>query len=138
HAELGNASLPARAALSAGRLDRAADAVLEVSDVRATHGPVEVLHGIDVSVAAHECVAVVGESGSGKTTLARCISGLHSCYTGEVRLNGELLAPGSRNRSREARRELQYIFQNPYSSLNPRKTIGQSIEQPLRLFSNLS
>ena len=78
-------------------------------------------------------VAFVGESGSGKTTLARCIAGLHAKYTGEITYQGGP-QPGSRARDLETRRQIQYIFQSPYNSLNPRKTIGQIIGQPMRLF----
>jgi peptide/nickel transport system ATP-binding protein len=96
-----------------------------------------VLFGVDVAVRPHECVALVGESGSGKTTLARCIAGLHSNFAGDISFRGRPLPPGARARDRETRREIQYVFQSPYSSLNPRKTIGQIISQPLRLFFEL-
>jgi peptide/nickel transport system ATP-binding protein len=77
---------------------------------------------------------LVGESGSGKTTLARCASGLHSQYTGQIRLGDDPLPTAARKRTREARRRIQYIFQNPYASLNPRRTIGQTIARQLQLF----
>jgi peptide/nickel transport system ATP-binding protein len=112
-------------------------ALLTVRNLTASYGALQVLHGIDLSVEPGECVALVGESGSGKTTLARCIGGLHRDLTGEVLLNGATLAPGARARSREVRRQVQYVFQSPYASLNPRKTIGQSIGQPLRIFEKL-
>ena len=112
-------------------------ALLTVRNLTASYGALQVLHGIDLSVEPGECVALVGESGSGKTTLARCIGGLHRDLTGEVLLHGEPLAPGARARSREVRRQVQYVFQSPYASLNPRKTIGQSIGQPLRIFEKL-
>jgi peptide/nickel transport system ATP-binding protein len=76
-------------------------------------------------------VALVGESGSGKTTLARCIVGLHSNWTGEITFDGGRLIPGARDRPKETLRRVQYIFQNPYTSLNPRKTVGQIVAQPL-------
>jgi peptide/nickel transport system ATP-binding protein len=76
----------------------------------------------------------VGESGSGKTTLARCVSGLHKDYTGEVRLGDDVLPAAARKRSREARKEIQYVFQNPYASLNPRRTVGQTLARQLALF----
>ena len=112
-------------------------ALLAVNDLNASYGALQVLYGIDLRVEAGECVALVGESGSGKTTLARCIGGLHRDLEGEILLNGEPLAPGARARSREVRRQVQYVFQSPYASLNPRKTIGQSIGQPLRIFEHL-
>jgi peptide/nickel transport system ATP-binding protein len=101
------------------------------------HGDRQVLFDIDLAVQPRQCVALVGESGSGKTTLARCIAGLHRNFTGEVALRATPMPPGARARDREMRRELQYVFQSPYSSLNPRKTIGQIIAQPVRLFFDL-
>jgi peptide/nickel transport system ATP-binding protein len=83
-------------------------------------------------------VAVVGESGSGKTTLARCVVGLHERSDGEVRLDGRSLARGARRRDGEDLRSIQYIFQNPFASLNPRKTIRDILELPLQRFFALS
>jgi peptide/nickel transport system ATP-binding protein len=114
------------------------DALISVRDLQASHGERQVLFDIELDVSPRECVALVGESGSGKTTLARCIAGLHRNFTGTVTLRGAELQPGARNRPRETRRDIQYIFQSPYSSLNPRKTIGQIVGQPLRLFFDLS
>ena len=82
-----------------------------------------------LSVNAGECAAVVGESGSGKTTLARCIVGLNSHWDGEVRFAGSLLERAADRRSKDQRRLVQYVFQNPHSSLNPRMTIAQNIER---------
>jgi peptide/nickel transport system ATP-binding protein len=108
--------------------------VLTVRDLDAHYGASHALFRIDLDVHRRECLALVGESGSGKTTLARCASGLHSQYTGQVRLGDDSLPPAARKRSREARRRIQYIFQNPYASLNPRRTIGQTISRQLQLF----
>jgi peptide/nickel transport system ATP-binding protein len=93
---------------------------------------------VSLSLAAHECLALVGESGSGKTTIARAIAGLHRGWTGSVALGGTELPPAARQRSGDARRRIQYIFQNPYGSLNPRQTIGQIIAQPLKVFGTAS
>jgi peptide/nickel transport system ATP-binding protein len=111
-----------------------AEALLTVRGVDASHGSNHVVHACDLTVGYRECVALVGESGSGKTTLARCIAGLHSSFTGEVRLRGVQLRPRARDRDRDVRRQIQYIFQSPYSSLNPRRTVGQIVGQPLTLF----
>jgi peptide/nickel transport system ATP-binding protein len=105
--------------------------VLEVRGLRAGYGSVRVLQDIDLSVTAGECVALLGESGSGKTTLSRCISGLHTDFTGKLLLDGDQLAASSFRRTREQRRRIQYIFQNPYESLNPRRTVGELILQPV-------
>jgi peptide/nickel transport system ATP-binding protein len=111
-----------------------AQVVLAVRGLNAHHGARQTLYDIDVEVGRDECLALVGESGSGKTTLARCVTGLHSDYTGEVRLGDAVLPPAARRRSAQARKEVQYVFQNPYASLNPRRTIGQTIARQLQLF----
>jgi peptide/nickel transport system ATP-binding protein len=111
--------------------------LLSLSAVEASYGSVSVLRGIDLDVSPHECVALVGESGSGKTTLARCIAGLHSASRGELRFRGETLRPAAQ-RSKERRQAIQYVFQNPYASLNPRRTIGEIVARPLRLFFDLA
>jgi peptide/nickel transport system ATP-binding protein len=111
---------------------------LGVRELRAHYGTQPVLHGIDVQVGAEQCVAIVGESGSGKTTLARCVVGLHANWTGELHFCGEPLAKGVQGRTKRSLQRIQYVFQNPYTSLNPRKTIGQIVEQPLDHFSDLS
>ena len=110
------------------------DVVLAVDNLDAHYGASHALFAIDLEVRRQECLALVGESGSGKTTLARSVAGLHRFYTGEVRLGGDVLEPSARSRSREARKQIQYVFQNPYASLNPRRTIGQSIARQLQLF----
>jgi len=110
------------------------DTLLAVRSLTASYGQRQVLFDIDLLVRPRECLALVGESGSGKTTLARCVGGLHVDYTGEVAFRGQPLAPGARAREADTRRQIQYVFQSPYTSLNPRKTVGQIIAQPLRLF----
>jgi peptide/nickel transport system ATP-binding protein len=114
-----------------------ADVLISVRDLQASHGERQVLFDIELDVSPRQCVALVGESGSGKTTLARCIAGLHRNFSGRVTMRGAELRPGARNRTRETRRDIQYVFQSPYSSLNPRKTIGQIVGQPVRLFFDL-
>ena len=111
-----------------------AEVLIDVQSVDAAHGDRQVLFDVSLTVKPRQCVALVGESGSGKTTLARCIAGLHRGFTGEISLRGRPLPPGARARDRETRREIQYVFQSPYSSLNPRKTVGQIVGQPLGLF----
>jgi peptide/nickel transport system ATP-binding protein len=112
--------------------------VLSVRGVAARYGSTPVLSGIDLEVPPRTCVAVVGESGSGKTTLARCVAGLHSNWTGEITFGGTALARGARQRDKDVLRRVQYIFQNPYTSLNPRKTISQIIDQQLQQLTSLS
>jgi peptide/nickel transport system ATP-binding protein len=114
------------------------DSALSIRGVTASYGSTQVLSGIGLDVPPRTCVAIVGESGSGKTTLARCVAGLHSNWTGEIIFQGIPLAHGARQRDRDVLRRIQYIFQNPYTSLNPRKTTGQIIDQQLRELSGLS
>jgi peptide/nickel transport system ATP-binding protein len=111
--------------------------ILVLSDVTAGYRRRTVVHDINIELARQECLALVGESGSGKTTLARSVAGLHSQRGGTITLNGAPLAMSARNRTREHRRMIQYVFQNPYGSLNPRRTIGHIIRQPLEIFGRL-
>jgi peptide/nickel transport system ATP-binding protein len=115
----------------------ARDALVTVLGVDASYGARQVLYDVELLVRPRECLALVGESGSGKTTLARCIAGLHASYTGAIAYRGQPLEPGARARDARVRREIQYVFQSPYNSLNPRKTIGQIVSQPLRHFFSL-
>jgi peptide/nickel transport system ATP-binding protein len=110
------------------------DSVLTLENVVAHYGTTEVLHSVSMQLGHRECLAVVGESGSGKTTTARSIAGLHKDWTGSIRLGDKELETSARRRSTESRRQIQYIFQNPYGSLNPRKTVGDSVAQPLSVF----
>ena len=112
--------------------------VLALDSVSASYGRKRVVHDIDLELAPKECLALVGESGSGKTTLARTIAGLHKEREGQILLQGEALATSARGRSREQRRAVQYVFQNPYGSLNPRRTVGQIVRQPIELFRTAS
>jgi len=114
--------------------DEAEQPPLRLENVAAWYGKNEVLHSVSLSLASHECLALVGESGSGKTTIARAVAGLHRNWTGTIALGGTELQRAARQRSKEARRRVAYIFQNPYGSLNPRQTIGQIVGQPLRVF----
>jgi ABC-type oligopeptide transport system ATPase subunit len=87
----------------------------------------------DVSFAIDEgeTFGLVGESGSGKTTTGRCILRLIEPTAGEVRFKGDDVLQFSRTRMRLARRDMQIVFQDPYSSLNPRMRVGAIVEEPL-------
>jgi peptide/nickel transport system ATP-binding protein len=117
---------------------RAGPLALSVQGVSARYGPALALSGIDLDVPRQACVALVGESGSGKTTLARCITGLHQNWTGDMTFQGARLARSARQRPKTVLKGIQYVFQNPYTSLNPRKTVGQIVAEPLRRFTGLS
>lgn len=113
---------------------RAREVILKVRDLEVSYGHKQVVHGVDFDLAKAECVALVGESGSGKTTISRSIGGLHKEWQGSVEFDGDELARSARRRSGEHRKRIQYIFQNPYLSLNPRSTIEQLVRRPMELF----
>jgi peptide/nickel transport system ATP-binding protein len=122
---------------AAGAMERG-EPVLSLRGVSASYRRRPVVHDVTLELAPHECLALVGESGSGKTTLARSIVGLHADREGEITLSGTALENAARARPREMRRAIQYVFQNPYGSLNPRRTVGQIVRQPLDLFGGAS
>jgi len=107
------------------------DAALTLRRVSASYTGHTVVHDVDLHVGRGECVALVGESGSGKTTVSRSVGGLHHEWTGEIHLGTTVLARAARDRPVEQRLRIQYVFQNPYSSLNPRRPIGESVARPL-------
>ncbi|WP_441247644.1 ABC transporter ATP-binding protein [Kitasatospora sp. McL0602] len=98
--------------------------VLTVTGLRKTYGPrrrqVTALHGVDLVLHPGETLGLVGESGSGKSTLARTLARVHPPTGGSVRFHGA-----------DARREIQMVFQDPYSSLNPRMTVGRILAEPM-------
>ncbi|PLP57994.1 ABC transporter ATP-binding protein [Mesorhizobium loti] len=106
-------------------------AVLQADGVNAFYGHRQILFDVSLQVEPGRCLAVVGESGSGKSTLSRCLIGLHGNLTGALSLDGKPLPLTVDQRDRNARQRLQYIFQNPNASLNPRRTIGQSLAAAL-------
>ncbi|GAB7003311.1 ABC transporter ATP-binding protein [Nocardioides sp. AN3] len=116
----------------------AGSAALEVGGLSAWYGAKRTLHDVRFTVPPGSCLGVVGESGSGKTTLARCLVGLHAAWHGPVVFGGQQLDPRVRSRRPEERRRIQYIFQNPHASLNPRLSVGENVEEPLRFFERLS
>jgi peptide/nickel transport system ATP-binding protein len=107
---------------------------LEVSHLTASYGRRVVVHDVNLRVEEGTCTGLVGESGSGKTSVCRAIAGLNANYTGQIFLGGRALATRSEARSPAERKAIQYIFQNPYDALNPRRSIEASIRQPLTQF----
>ena len=93
--------------------------------------PVTAVDRVSFSIDAGETFGLVGESGSGKTTTGRCLLRLIEPSSGAVRFRGEDVLGFSNARLREARRDMQIVFQDPYSSLNPRMRARDIVEEPL-------
>jgi len=96
-----------------------------------------VVQDLSVAIEAGETFALVGESGSGKSTVARAVSGLLAPRAGRILFDGQPLPGLVEARSRELRRRIQYVYQNPDASLNPRKRVGAILARPLEMFFNL-
>jgi peptide/nickel transport system ATP-binding protein len=113
------------------------ETLLEAVDLRREFGrgkaAVTAVDGVSLTVRAGESLGVVGESGSGKTTLGRMLVRLLDPTGGELRYRGEEIGGLPDKRLRPYRRELQMVFQDPVSSLNPRRSVGESIADPLRV-----
>jgi peptide/nickel transport system ATP-binding protein len=115
------------------------DHVLRVEELTCTYpggrGPATTaVDGVTLELARGETLAIVGESGSGKSTLLRAIAGLHAPEGGTMEFDGAALADRAVKRSRELRRAIQIVFQNPHASLNPRQTVRALLERPVQMF----
>ncbi|MFF8374576.1 dipeptide ABC transporter ATP-binding protein [Streptomyces sp. NPDC015661] len=128
---------PARPDRAAGASVREGETLLEAVGLRREFGrgkaAVTAVDGVSLTLRAGETLGVVGESGSGKTTLGRMLVRLLDPTGGELRYRGEEIGGLSDKRLLPYRRELQMVFQDPVSSLNPRRSVGESIADPLRV-----
>jgi peptide/nickel transport system ATP-binding protein/oligopeptide transport system ATP-binding protein len=98
---------------------------------------VKAVRRVSFEVEAGESYGIVGESGSGKTTLGRVVLRLIDPTEGDIYFNGENLCDIDQERLRRRRRDMQMIFQDPHSSLNPRKTIIKSVGEPLVIYDHM-
>lgn len=105
--------------------------------VSQSYGSVTILQDIDLTIAAGQTFGLVGESGSGKSTLAKVISGLEPPSAGAVVLDGDELPGRAGYRSRQARRDIQMVFQSPDTALNPQKNVTSILARPVRVLSDL-
>jgi oligopeptide/dipeptide ABC transporter ATP-binding protein len=100
---------------------------------RVAGGKVVAVSNVSFDIYPGETLGLVGESGSGKTTLARILIGLTECTSGHVLFDGMDLSRLSRKKQNTIRRNIQMVFQDPFSSLNPRMTVGQVLARPLKI-----
>lgn len=99
----------------------------------ANGGQLHAVDGVSFKIEKGETLGIVGESGCGKSTLGRTILRLHEPTAGKVIFDGMDIVSFNKEEMRQMRKEMQIIFQDPYASLNPRYTISQIIEEPLKL-----
>ena len=96
-------------------------------------GRVHAVDGVDLTVGPGEIVGLVGESGSGKSTVAKCVVRLLEPTAGTIRLHGTDITHRPRRRLRRLRSQVHMVFQDPYSSLNPRMQVGGIVAEPIRM-----
>jgi ABC-type glutathione transport system ATPase component len=114
--------------------------IVEVSRLRKTFGTTVAVADVSFTIEPGRSLAIVGESGSGKSTVARILAGLETATAGTVRVCGRdriRTVRGARERRRRGR-ELQIVFQDPYSSLDPRQRVGDCVAEVMRLHQGLS
>ncbi|MCX2723283.1 ABC transporter ATP-binding protein [Roseibium salinum] len=105
-------------------------AAIHLDNLTISYGPTAVVHSVSFDVAAGESFALVGESGSGKSTILKAISGLAPDWTGTITVDGIVRAHAP---DRAFARTCQMVFQDPYGSLHPRKTVDTCLAEPLAI-----
>ena len=110
--------------------------ILQVQDLVVTFpgrrgSSTTVIHGVSFDLAAGETLSLVGESGSGKTTIGRAILGLAPVTAGTINLRGQAISNVPRRERRKLAKDIQVVFQDPYSSLNPSMTVESILVEPL-------
>ncbi|GAA2590993.1 ABC transporter ATP-binding protein [Dactylosporangium fulvum] len=105
---------------------------------RTTSRTLTAVDGVTLSIAAGDTVALVGESGCGKSSIARAIVGLAPVTGGRIHLDGTDVTSRAARSSRAFRRRVQMVFQDPYASLNPKLTVGETLEEALRCHHRMS
>lgn len=115
--------------------------ILEVKDLKKyfelKNGTLHAVDGVSFSVNKGETLGVVGESGCGKSTLGRLLVHLHESTAGQLIYNGEDITKVNRSKLSSLRKQMQMIFQDPFSSLNPRMTVFQTLAEPLQIAGGL-
>jgi ABC-type glutathione transport system ATPase component len=115
----------------------APEPLLEITDLRITYrgrrSRVDALKGVSLSIAPGTVLGLVGESGSGKSTIGNATLGLVPVTSGSIRFNGRDITHVHRRDRKTLARSLQAVFQNPYGSLNPTKTIGATLAEPMQV-----
>ena len=102
--------------------------------IMATGTLINALNGVSITIPTGKTLGIVGESGCGKSTLARVVSGLERASKGTVSWNDGKISDKAKNHLRSHHSQVQLVFQDPYSSLNPRQTVGDSITEVLTVF----
>ncbi len=119
------------------KMERMSEPILIVENVKkyfnTARGIIKAVDGVSFFVNQGEVFGVVGESGSGKTTLGNMVVGIYTPTSGKIIYKGQDIAKHAKERPKWLKKDIQIVFQNPASSLNPRRTIRQTLEVPLKV-----